>query len=345
MSLSSGFKEYTRPCEYWITFKKGKFVRYDKALKADVEVDLTKDFYLLDYGLFKIAGFNKPYNTGVYSNEVRTIHDPLTVFLFLPSKEKVILVEGTYNDKKDAIKAKKIGGKYTQSVYISIDPKLIGVESEEPLVIANIEINGGVFEGWIDFRKNYRANLYANNGVRVTKFEPVTSGDVDYIKVHFAIGDKKPRELDGLTIEQDTELQEFLNTYLGASNEEKELHEGVTRQATSGEESQETDYEEPAATSRDNPPKDQLPADNLTDYEYDDQVPLKDGRVLADLPLDELQELHDAVKDKLAPTDTKMVNLVNYLGYRKAQAAKPKGGNPFLPKGNDLTEEDDDIPF
>lgn len=326
MSRSTGFKDTSHPCRYWIKQSGDSFVRYDKDIGKDVVCNLN-EFLILDYNLMRVVGFNKGLNNGVLSNEVRSIKDHLSVYTFLKNGQKVIHAEGPYSAIKDRVKSPDVGGKYAQSVYIAIPPDAIGADSEEPLVIANICVTGGTLEGWLEWFNSISKKEIKTKNVGVSEWTPKKNGNTNYFAPVFKFIKKTPPAADQLATTLDGILQEYLNEYL-SKDVDVVNHEGqqLDRQASSGHESQEVHHED----------------DDEPSYVDPRSIKLKDGRMLGDLDVEELKEMLKVVEPKLGSDDEKVITIKKVIDL-----LKPKGKvNPFASEEDDPTfEEDDDIPF
>jgi hypothetical protein len=101
----------------------------------NVLVKLPFRFVTLGRPLFNVKGYNEPNNCGIWSNEVRSVNDHLTVKMF--DKLKTTIAEGTWKEVKDACVSK--GGKYHLSIY--------GFDLETQEII-NISIKGLGIQEW-----------------------------------------------------------------------------------------------------------------------------------------------------------------------------------------------------
>jgi hypothetical protein len=325
MSRSTGFKDTTHPCKVWIQQKADGFQRYDKELGKNVVCDLS-EFIILDYGLFRVVGYNEGLENGVLSNEVRSIKDELVVYTFLKNGQKVIHATGSYSDIKDIVKSPKVGGKYAQSVYIAIDPSKVGIDSDEPLVIANICVTGATFDGWLEWFNKAPKKDIANKSVGVTGFEPKKKGKTEYFAPIFEFVGKIDSKDDGVATTLDKVLQEYLDAYLHSPKDVEVTSHDIERQAESGHESQVPPEED------DGPPPPEEEIDPL-DFK------LKDGRTLRKVDSDEIKGMIEALEPKLGSDHDGVKTL------KKALAIKTKSAknNPFISEEN--LEDDDDIPF
>jgi hypothetical protein len=200
MSLSK--PKLTNPCKKFIEFKgdSGIFRYWDKSLEKNVELESPIKFIVLDE-LSTITGFNDFTQSGVFSNEIRSLkHNILKVRTF---KGKVS-VSGIYEDIKSDIQG--MGGKFTKSVYVAL------VNGDE-VELANFQLKGASFKAWID--KEINTQLV---GVLIENYSDAKKGKVSY-KVPVYASFEIPEALMKKAVEMDKMLQEYLGEYI-ANNEE-----------------------------------------------------------------------------------------------------------------------------
>jgi len=120
---------------------KGKWKYYDKAEEEEVLLDQHIHIVIVDT-LSTITGFNKQFNTGIFSNEVRSLADEnLKV---MARKGNHLLCEGTYRQ----IKAGMSGGKFAKAVYaVEIKAAENGAVTFEPV---KFTIAGSALGVWFD---------------------------------------------------------------------------------------------------------------------------------------------------------------------------------------------------
>lgn len=143
-----------------------KFSYYIKETKENVLVDLPFRFVTLGRPLFCVKGFNEKLNIGLYSNEVRSVKDEMTVRYF--DKNQPIIAKGVWADVKE--KADVVGGKYHLSIY--------GYDLENHEII-NIDVKGNGIGEWGELFKKCSQRL-ADEIVIVKGFKDGKKGSVKY---------------------------------------------------------------------------------------------------------------------------------------------------------------------
>lgn len=143
-----------------------KFSYYVKETKENVLVDLPFRFVTLGRPLFCVKGFNEKLNTGLYSNEVRSVKDEMTVRYF--DKNQPIIARGIWADVKE--KADVVGGRYHLSIY--------GYDLENKEII-NIDVKGNGIGEWGELFKRNSSRL-ADEIVIVKGYKDGKKGIVKY---------------------------------------------------------------------------------------------------------------------------------------------------------------------
>jgi len=207
------------PCTKWFKWKgsTGTIVYYDKLTKQNVEVSLPFTFLLLDV-LSTVKGYDESTKESIWSNEVRDIKNSI---LTVKSGNN-ILISGNYAAVKDKVIA--AGGGYAASCYIAF------FDENKELVIGNMTMTGSSLGGgthlpadkkmkdvevgaWIEFSKNYKADMYSK-AIVITKDERVcTQGATKFFCPKFDVKDVS-EETDKAAIELNKKLQLYLETYL-----------------------------------------------------------------------------------------------------------------------------------
>lgn len=195
MSLSnpraaSPVKRYFR-----IRSSTGDVVYYDKEARKEVVVETPFKFIVLDV-LNIIGGFNDDEKSGIWSNEVRTNDDELTV-----RTKKGVLAKGSYNAIKDRVKAD--GGKFGNSVYIAY-------QEDGEMTLGNLQLLGAAVSEWFDFKKG--VYLDRDPGVQIASWEHRTKGRNEFEVPVFKSMDVSPESMKAAT-----ELDEALQAYLRAA--------------------------------------------------------------------------------------------------------------------------------
>jgi hypothetical protein len=350
MSFSTGFtNRNANPCQAWIQLSKIKdeagnkselpvFVRWDKEKKQNVVCDLTKGFIVLDPDLIKIDGYNRKIQRNVMSNEVRTVHDELTVISYLADNSKKQWFKGSYMEFKDSNLMEGVGAKYANSIYIAISPEQVGLEVDAPLVIGNITSSGACCDAWMTFCSKIRPSVFQKQMVVHDNnlWTPKTNGDVHYHVPTFSLGAEITKELAGACIDLDITLQEYLKEYLktGAvpNHDTETTHDTTTNQGQ----------------AEDAP-------DQSQDFDEDGkpmalQWVLKDTSTLGDHSIESLEEMAKYLKENnIDPKKNKTcANVHVVLKYRKDEAAKAAAkaeAKPSIASFLKTSEDDDDIPF
>lgn len=143
-----------------------KFSYYVKETKENILVDLPFRFVTLGRPLFCVKGFNEKLNIGLYSNEVRSVKDEMTVRYF--DKNQPIIAKGVWADVKE--KADVVGGKYHLSIY--------GYDLENQEII-NIDVKGNGIGEWGELFKKCSSRL-ADEIVIVKGFKEGKKGSVKF---------------------------------------------------------------------------------------------------------------------------------------------------------------------
>jgi hypothetical protein len=142
------------------------FSYYDPETKLKVLYQLPFKFVTLGRPLFCIKGFNEKLNLGIYSNEVRSVHDEIVVRYF--DKNQPLIAKGVWAEVKGI--ADNVGGKYHLSIYA------YDLEIKE---IINIDVKGMGIGEWGDlFKKN--STRIADEIIIVNKFKEGKKGSVKY---------------------------------------------------------------------------------------------------------------------------------------------------------------------
>lgn len=179
----------------------GDVVYYDKTAAQEVVVDTPFKFIVLDV-LTTIGGFNEPSNSGIWSNEVRSNDDILTV-----RTKNGVLAKGSYNAIKDKIKAD--GGKFGNSVYIAY-------HEDGELALGNINFVGSAVSAWFDFKRG--RHLDHDPGVAIVGFTAEKKGRTEYFVPTFQGLTVSPEQLS--TAEAlDQSLQAHLSGSLSQADE------------------------------------------------------------------------------------------------------------------------------
>ena len=209
LRTSQEIQQNTNPAKKfykWVGEHK-KFSWYDKETKTNTLVDLPFRFVTLGRPLFCVKGFNEKLNIGLYSNEVRSVKDEMTVRYF--DKNQPIIAKGVWADVKE--KADVAGGKYHLSIY--------GYDLESKEII-NIDVKGNGIGEWGELFRKCSSRL-ADEVVIVKGFKEGKKGSVNFTYPTFelerAVSDDELDEvIDALDV-----LKKFHAEYFkGKVNEE-----------------------------------------------------------------------------------------------------------------------------
>lgn len=156
--------ESKNPAEKFLTWSSQNkcLVYYDKEEKENKLVKLPFTFlYLADRTTVK--GYDANDNTGIYSNEVKYLSEPLTVKNFAGKT----LAEGEWNEI--STKVDRSGGKFAKSIY--------AMTKKGTLI--NICLYGGALGEWFEFTKKSKKRL-PDEWVTVEGFEERKKGATTY---------------------------------------------------------------------------------------------------------------------------------------------------------------------
>jgi hypothetical protein len=137
-----------------------------KAENKNVLVDLPFRFVTLGRPLFCVKGFNEKLKLGLYSNEVRSVKDEMTVRYF--DKNQPVIAKGTWEEVKGL--ADNVGGKYHLSIY--------GYDLDNKEII-NIDVKGNGIGEWGNLFKKCSSRL-ADEVVIVKGYKDGKTGAVKY---------------------------------------------------------------------------------------------------------------------------------------------------------------------
>lgn len=206
----------------------GTFVYWDREEEKNIEIKLPLKFAIINASTISIKGYDEKRKRGVYSNEVISKEDVITL---RAKDEKLLSFKlGEYKLNKDIIKS--FGGRYTQSVYIAVK-----VKSEWELW--NLQLNGAPltggndlkskdpedkFDGWFGFLKKLGNNKH-KYFIEVEGSKIKKKGSNKYTIPEFQIGELIDEEEGEIFDEMDRELNEYLDYYLSKGKEESKISE------------------------------------------------------------------------------------------------------------------------
>ena len=173
------------------------FAYYDKETKQNVKIELPFKFLTL-MEFHTIKGWNDKNQSGVYSNEVKSIgNDELNVRLFKGNQS----VKGLYKEIKDTIIA--MGGHYTKSIYIML----------EDGSIANVNIKGSSVQAWGDFTQKTRSRL-SDEWIEVANAIELKKGKVNYSIPEFKFATSLNDSQCNLADNAYNQLKSYIDGYL-----------------------------------------------------------------------------------------------------------------------------------
>lgn len=188
------------PCKYFIDWKNGSFVYYDKEAGENVGLGDNITFLVLDQ-LSTVKGWHDASESGIWSNEVRdTRVETMNVKAFKGGD----LASGIYSDIKDKIKG--LGGRFVRSMYVAM--KVDG----DALELANLQLKGAALAEWSAFYNDNRNEIY-DSAVEVTGSDARKKGATNFNVPIFALKNVS-KETNETAKSLDTVLQNYLSGYL-----------------------------------------------------------------------------------------------------------------------------------
>lgn len=181
--------------------EKGEYIKIDFSKKG---------FFILDYELVSIRGYDEVKKMSIYSNEIRcneqgwnNEHELTVMGKPIGDKQKpIVIAKGSYNQVKETA-TNKYKGKFTRCVYaMSEDGELI-----------HISMSGGVFSAFKDAIEDNRSEIH-ERWVRVKEWKAGKKGSVKFMRPVFEFGDPITAEEYNKAAELDTNLQEYLDQYM-----------------------------------------------------------------------------------------------------------------------------------
>lgn len=216
MSISTGFKNLSNPCQYWIEYsgKTGKFTFYkknDKGGGENIEVDMSS-FIVIDPSLFTISGYSEKLDTGVYANEGRDLDKDIITVKYRHNGRSDVIVSGIYKEIKEKVESLK-GPGYTKSIYIVIPISAFKEQGDE-WVLANLKAKGSSLNAWIEFTNNGGSKTFGKRMTGSSEVLAKKKGSNEYVEPIFFSGDEIPKGLLEIAMDEDRELQKYLSEYL-----------------------------------------------------------------------------------------------------------------------------------
>ena len=164
--ISRPEKKSSNPAQKFLEWKSDQkcFAYYDKKKGENVTVELPLQIVILEH-YHTIKGWNDKSESGIYSNEVYAIgSDEVEVKAFKGG----LIAKGLYKEIKPVIQ--NAGGHYCRSIYaITSDLELI-----------NISLKGSAVSSYSDFIKEFGDNNFDKNWVKISGFNELKKGKVNY---------------------------------------------------------------------------------------------------------------------------------------------------------------------
>lgn len=195
----------TNPATKFLEWKsKDKcFAYYDKDKKENVLLPLPLKIQFLEE-FHTIKGFHEGSESGIYSNEIKTMKETLTVKAF---NQKTPIAEGLYNDIKHEVKS--AGGKYGKSVYALLDGEIV-----------NLQLYGASISPFILYTSgDKKTNVKGHSQVLETNFIEVNSyvdkkkGANKYTEPVFSLGERFTTEENELANDKYKDIVNYFNKY------------------------------------------------------------------------------------------------------------------------------------
>jgi hypothetical protein len=209
MSRSNPNAGSVHPCTRWFEYKggEGALTYWDKDRGENgerVQVKLPFPFVVL-HSTTTVKGYSKARKCGIFANEIRDSRVEELLVKWNDTKEKV--AQGLWNDIKDTVTAKRVGGGFVTKLYI-------GWKNGDAMEIGCIELAGCALGPWFDFQKKNRKALMVG-GVTLNKGKEQSSDDDDTVKFSPPVFKllEISEEAQAAAVELDKSLQESLTAY------------------------------------------------------------------------------------------------------------------------------------
>tara|TARA_R110002012_G_scaffold79462_1_gene202232 strand:- start:243 stop:935 length:693 start_codon:yes stop_codon:yes gene_type:complete len=195
----------TNPAKKFIEWKSGEkcFGYYDKEKKEDVLIPLPLKIQFLEE-FHTIKGFDEQSDSSIYSNEIKTMKEPLKVKAF---KRKEPIAEGLYNEIKHEVKA--AGGKYGKSVYALLDGEIVNLQLYGASISPFILYTSG------DKKTNTKGHsqVLETNFIEVNSYTDKKKGANKYTEPVFTLGDRFTEKENELANEKYKDVVIYFNEY------------------------------------------------------------------------------------------------------------------------------------
>lgn len=211
MSRSNPSENAVNPAVRWFEWDgaNGAVRYYDKEKKETVSLGADFTFVLLDE-LGSVGGFNDAAQRSIYSNEVR---DTRTDVLIVKIHKGEIVATGLYQDIKDHITSKSVGGQFVSNCYIAFK------NGDDGFHIGSLKLKGAALGAWMDFRKANRAEIF-KKAVQITGYVEGKKGSVTFRTPTMKLVPLS-ESTNQIAISLDKELQTFLTAYLNRAKRDQ----------------------------------------------------------------------------------------------------------------------------
>jgi hypothetical protein len=213
MSRSNPQDNAPNPAVRWFEWngETGIVRHYDKDAKQNVEVGCDFRFILLDQ-LASVGGWHDASGSSIYSNQVKdTRKEPLIVKSFKGGT----LAEGIYQEIKDHVTSKAVGGQFVANLYIEF-------KHGDGLAIGVLRLKGAALGAWMDFVKTNRADLY-EKAIHIDGFEEGKKGRITFRVPILKLTDLSS-ESNIQAIALDKALQSWLKGYFARTTHDQTEH-------------------------------------------------------------------------------------------------------------------------
>lgn len=179
------------------------FGYYDKDKGEDVLIPLPIKFQFIEE-FHTIKGYHESSESSIYSNEIKTMQEELTVKSF---KLKEPIVKGLYNDIKHQVKS--AGGKYGKSVYALLDGEIVNFQ------LYGASITPFIFYTAGDKKTNVKghSHLLESNFIEVKEYVDKKKGANKYTEPVFSLGNAYTTEEYELVSNKYQEVANYFDKY------------------------------------------------------------------------------------------------------------------------------------
>jgi len=163
--------------------------------------------------MITVKGYSEAKTSGIYSNEVANMSEPLTVKYF---KGNEVIANGLWKDIKAQVELAK--GSFTFSIYIMTSKG----------VLANISFKGTSAGAWFNFTKKTRARL-GDEWISIDGFTEGKTGSVTYYTPTMSFSGVIDNESALIADEKYKEIESYLEFYkLGQNSDQKTESKPIT---------------------------------------------------------------------------------------------------------------------